>query len=269
MCLPPTTYEATDRELRAFYEAGRRAAACRSWRTTTRRRRGSDMPADADRRPCRASSPSRSARATRAGSPSCSSCATTSRSWSGATTGRWRATPPAPSAGCPASPTCCRRSAWRSSAPCWAATSPRPARSGRASPRSPRLDMDPRLVQSFKAALDLTGHYGGPVRPPRLDARARRPGAGQGRAAAGRGHRGVGGARRHPAVARGGPVSAVLAPFDGRSSTRSSRSPTPPACWTGRARRSPAWAALGAHGRGARSSPRPPSGSRRTRSWST
>ena len=28
--------------------------------------------------------------------------------------------------------------------------------------------MDPRLVQSFKAALDLTGHYGGPVRPPRL-----------------------------------------------------------------------------------------------------
>ncbi len=31
-----------------------------------------------------------------------------------------------------------------------------------------RLDMDPRLVQSFKAALDLTGHYGGPVRPPRL-----------------------------------------------------------------------------------------------------
>jgi dihydrodipicolinate synthase/N-acetylneuraminate lyase len=31
-----------------------------------------------------------------------------------------------------------------------------------------RLDMDPRLVQSFKAALDLTGHYGGPTRPPRL-----------------------------------------------------------------------------------------------------
>ncbi len=31
-----------------------------------------------------------------------------------------------------------------------------------------RLDMDPRLVQSFKAALDLTGSYGGPVRPPRL-----------------------------------------------------------------------------------------------------
>lgn len=31
-----------------------------------------------------------------------------------------------------------------------------------------RLDMDPRLVQSFKAALDLTGHYGGPVRPPRM-----------------------------------------------------------------------------------------------------
>ncbi|MEA2124191.1 MAG: 1-pyrroline-4-hydroxy-2-carboxylate deaminase [Solirubrobacteraceae bacterium] len=31
-----------------------------------------------------------------------------------------------------------------------------------------RLDMDPRLVQSFKAALDLTGGYGGPVRPPRL-----------------------------------------------------------------------------------------------------
>jgi 1-pyrroline-4-hydroxy-2-carboxylate deaminase len=31
-----------------------------------------------------------------------------------------------------------------------------------------RLDMDPRLVQSFKAALDITGRYGGPVRPPRL-----------------------------------------------------------------------------------------------------
>jgi 1-pyrroline-4-hydroxy-2-carboxylate deaminase len=34
--------------------------------------------------------------------------------------------------------------------------------------RLARLDMDPRLVQSFKAALDLTGSYGGPVRPPRL-----------------------------------------------------------------------------------------------------
>jgi 4-hydroxy-tetrahydrodipicolinate synthase len=32
-----------------------------------------------------------------------------------------------------------------------------------------RLDMDPRLVQSFKAALDLTGRHGGPVRPPRLE----------------------------------------------------------------------------------------------------
>ena len=31
-----------------------------------------------------------------------------------------------------------------------------------------RLDMDPRLVQSFKAALDLIGRYGGPTRPPRL-----------------------------------------------------------------------------------------------------
>jgi 4-hydroxy-tetrahydrodipicolinate synthase len=31
-----------------------------------------------------------------------------------------------------------------------------------------RLDMDPRLVQSFKAALDLKGSYGGPTRPPRL-----------------------------------------------------------------------------------------------------
>src|SRR4051812_23733630 len=31
-----------------------------------------------------------------------------------------------------------------------------------------RLDMDPRLVQSFKAALDLQGRYGGPTRPPRL-----------------------------------------------------------------------------------------------------
>jgi 4-hydroxy-tetrahydrodipicolinate synthase len=32
-----------------------------------------------------------------------------------------------------------------------------------------RLDMDPRLVQSFKAALDLTSGYGGPTRPPRLE----------------------------------------------------------------------------------------------------
>jgi 4-hydroxy-tetrahydrodipicolinate synthase len=31
-----------------------------------------------------------------------------------------------------------------------------------------RLDMDPRLVQSFKAALDLQGRHGGPTRPPRL-----------------------------------------------------------------------------------------------------
>jgi dihydrodipicolinate synthase/N-acetylneuraminate lyase len=31
-----------------------------------------------------------------------------------------------------------------------------------------RLDMDARLVQSFKAALELTGHHGGPTRPPRL-----------------------------------------------------------------------------------------------------
>lgn len=31
-----------------------------------------------------------------------------------------------------------------------------------------RLDMEPRLVQYFKAALDLLGRHGGPVRPPRL-----------------------------------------------------------------------------------------------------
>ena len=31
-----------------------------------------------------------------------------------------------------------------------------------------RLDMTPKLVQYFKAALDLTGHHGGPTRPPRL-----------------------------------------------------------------------------------------------------
>jgi len=31
-----------------------------------------------------------------------------------------------------------------------------------------RLDMDPRLVQFFKAALDATNGYGGPTRPPRL-----------------------------------------------------------------------------------------------------
>jgi 4-hydroxy-tetrahydrodipicolinate synthase len=31
-----------------------------------------------------------------------------------------------------------------------------------------RLDMTPKLVQHFKAALDLTGHHGGPARPPRL-----------------------------------------------------------------------------------------------------
>ena len=31
-----------------------------------------------------------------------------------------------------------------------------------------RLDMDPKLVQWFKAALDLAGKHGGPTRPPRL-----------------------------------------------------------------------------------------------------
>jgi 4-hydroxy-tetrahydrodipicolinate synthase len=31
-----------------------------------------------------------------------------------------------------------------------------------------RLDMTPKLVQYFKAALDLTGRHGGPARPPRL-----------------------------------------------------------------------------------------------------
>jgi 4-hydroxy-tetrahydrodipicolinate synthase len=31
-----------------------------------------------------------------------------------------------------------------------------------------RLDMDPKLVQFFKAALEETGRYGGPCRPPRL-----------------------------------------------------------------------------------------------------
>lgn len=31
-----------------------------------------------------------------------------------------------------------------------------------------RLDMQPKLVQYFKAALDETGRYGGPCRPPRL-----------------------------------------------------------------------------------------------------
>jgi 4-hydroxy-tetrahydrodipicolinate synthase len=38
-----------------------------------------------------------------------------------------------------------------------------------------RLDMDPRLVQSFKAALDIKGMYGGPVRPPRLPLEDRSP----------------------------------------------------------------------------------------------
>ena len=32
-----------------------------------------------------------------------------------------------------------------------------------------RLDMTPKLVQYFKAALDLTGRFGGPSRPPRLE----------------------------------------------------------------------------------------------------
>jgi 1-pyrroline-4-hydroxy-2-carboxylate deaminase len=31
-----------------------------------------------------------------------------------------------------------------------------------------RLDMTPKLVQHFKAALDLTRRHGGPTRPPRL-----------------------------------------------------------------------------------------------------
>jgi 4-hydroxy-tetrahydrodipicolinate synthase len=32
-----------------------------------------------------------------------------------------------------------------------------------------RLDMRPKLVQYFKAAMDLTGRHGGPCRPPRLE----------------------------------------------------------------------------------------------------
>ena len=32
-----------------------------------------------------------------------------------------------------------------------------------------RLDMRPKLVQYFKAAMDLTGRRGGPCRPPRLE----------------------------------------------------------------------------------------------------
>jgi 4-hydroxy-tetrahydrodipicolinate synthase len=32
-----------------------------------------------------------------------------------------------------------------------------------------RLDMRPKLVQYFKAAMDMTGRYGGPCRPPRLE----------------------------------------------------------------------------------------------------
>ena len=32
-----------------------------------------------------------------------------------------------------------------------------------------RLDMRPKLVQYFKAAMDLTGRPGGPCRPPRLE----------------------------------------------------------------------------------------------------
>jgi 4-hydroxy-tetrahydrodipicolinate synthase len=31
-----------------------------------------------------------------------------------------------------------------------------------------RLDMTPKLVQFFKAAMDAVGRYGGPCRPPRL-----------------------------------------------------------------------------------------------------
>jgi 1-pyrroline-4-hydroxy-2-carboxylate deaminase len=32
-----------------------------------------------------------------------------------------------------------------------------------------RLDMRPKLVQFFKAAMDMVGRYGGPCRPPRLE----------------------------------------------------------------------------------------------------
>ena len=32
-----------------------------------------------------------------------------------------------------------------------------------------RLDMHPKLVQFFKAAMDLVGREGGPCRPPRLE----------------------------------------------------------------------------------------------------
>ena len=117
----------------------------------------------------RASSPSRSAAATRAGSrTSSSSPATASTCSSAATTGRSRATPRAPSAGCPASPTSRPRSAWSSSGSSRAGDlAAARALWPRLAPLS-RLDMDPRLVQSFKAALDLQGRYGGPTRPPRL-----------------------------------------------------------------------------------------------------
>ena len=166
MCLPPTTYEATERELHAFYAAVTGALPVMAYNNpeaqparTCPPELIADLPGIVAVKEC-------SGDARRIAQ--LIELSTTSRSSSGATTGRSRATRRARSAGSPASPTSCpaeclelerlvqagdlaaARALWPKLAPLR------------------RLDMDPRLVQSFKAALDLTGHYGGPIRPPRL-----------------------------------------------------------------------------------------------------
>ena len=93
------------RAARLLRRRRRRRAADRC--STTTPRPPPRPAAGADRRPARASPRSRSAPATRAGSRSILELTDDSRCSSAATTGRSRATPPAPWAGCPASPTSC------------------------------------------------------------------------------------------------------------------------------------------------------------------
>ena len=89
-------------------------------------------------------------------------------SWA-ATTGRSRASPPAPPAGSPAWRTWRPRSASRCSATSHDGELEAARElNARILPLA-RLDMTPKLVQYFKAAQDAVGRVGGPCRPPRME----------------------------------------------------------------------------------------------------
>ena len=170
MILPPLLYRADRRELVEFFG---------SWRGPRPAADGLQQPRGSgnDLRPellaelareVPASPRSRRPRVTRAGSPSSSTSARTSTSWSAATTGRSRASAPARRAGSRASPTCSRPSASACGSCARPATCCRRASCTRELLPLARLDMTPKLVQYFKAALDELGLGGGPCRPPRL-----------------------------------------------------------------------------------------------------